>query len=150
VRPAAASLHRLSGFVLAAAGPAIIYLGRAVARRLQRSTRGSNETSSLSPLLDLAPDGGCLAARIAANAGGLLHHLFTLTVTSELHVALSDAQAVVLCGPIHERALEEAPARGLPGTVLYGARTFLRRLSAALSGHHRPPAIARPFRYPSP
>ena len=31
-------------------------------------------------LLDLAPDGGCLAAHIAVNAGGLLHHLFTLTV----------------------------------------------------------------------
>ena len=30
-------------------------------------------------LLDLAPDGGCLAAHITVNAGGLLHHLFTLT-----------------------------------------------------------------------
>jgi hypothetical protein len=32
-----------------------------------------------SPLLGLAPGGGCLAASIAAGAGGLLHHLFTLT-----------------------------------------------------------------------
>jgi hypothetical protein len=31
------------------------------------------------PLLDLAPDGGYLAVDIAAHAGGLLHHLFTLT-----------------------------------------------------------------------
>jgi len=31
------------------------------------------------PLLGLAPGGGCLAADIAADAGGLLHHLFTLT-----------------------------------------------------------------------
>ena len=30
------------------------------------------------PLLGLAPGGGCLAADIAAGAGGLLHHLFTL------------------------------------------------------------------------
>jgi hypothetical protein len=31
------------------------------------------------PLLDLAPSGGYLAADIAAYAGGLLHHHFTLT-----------------------------------------------------------------------
>ena len=31
-----------------------------------------------SPLFGLAPDGGCLAADIAAGAGGLLHHRFTL------------------------------------------------------------------------
>jgi hypothetical protein len=30
-------------------------------------------------LLDLAPHGGCLAGDIAVPAGGLLHHLFTLT-----------------------------------------------------------------------
>lgn len=30
-------------------------------------------------LLGLAPDGGCLAAAVARCAGGLLHHLFTLT-----------------------------------------------------------------------
>ena len=110
----------------------------------------SRHAEKKSPLLGLAPGGGCLAAGIAAGAGGLLHHLFTLTVTSELHVELSDAQAVVFCGPIRERALKEAPTRGLPGTVLYGARTFLRRLSATFSGRSRPPAIARPFRYPSP
>jgi hypothetical protein len=42
------------------------------------------EASSLSSLLDLAPSGGCLAARIAAGAGGLLRHLFTITVTGSL------------------------------------------------------------------
>jgi hypothetical protein len=31
-------------------------------------------------LLGLAPGGGYLAARIAADAGGLLHHLFTITL----------------------------------------------------------------------
>jgi len=40
-------VYTTQGFVLAASGPAIIYLGRAVARRLQRSTRGSNETGRL-------------------------------------------------------------------------------------------------------
>ncbi len=30
-------------------------------------------------LLGLAPGGGCLAARVATDAGGLLHHLFTIT-----------------------------------------------------------------------
>jgi len=29
-------------------------------------------------LLDLAPDGGCLAARLTADAGALLPHRFTL------------------------------------------------------------------------
>ena len=33
-------------------------------------------------LLGLAPGGGCLAAGIAVGAGGLLHHLFTLTPLS--------------------------------------------------------------------
>jgi hypothetical protein len=33
------------------------------------------------PLLDLAPGGGYLAVDIAAYAGGLLHHLFTLTLS---------------------------------------------------------------------
>ncbi len=42
-------------------------------------TRNSNDASSVSSLLGLAPGGGCLAARIAANAGGLLHRLFTMT-----------------------------------------------------------------------
>jgi len=40
-----------------------------------------NETSSLSSLLGLALGGGCLAACIAADAGGLLHRLFTLALT---------------------------------------------------------------------
>ncbi len=46
-----------------------------------------------SPLLDLAPCGGCLAADITACAGGLLHHLFTLTP--------DESGADCFCGPIH-------------------------------------------------
>jgi len=39
----------------------------------------NQERAVPSSLLDLAPGGGCLAVRITANAGGLLHHLFNLT-----------------------------------------------------------------------
>jgi hypothetical protein len=66
-------------------------------------------------LLDLAPSGGYLAAGIAAHAGGLLHHLFTLALTPE------GGSAVCFCGPIRQ----VAPSRGLPGALLYGVRTFL-------------------------
>jgi hypothetical protein len=69
--------------------PATIYLGRKSpctsssppgTRRLQAKGTSSTSTSLRRPLslLGLAPGGGCLAARIAADAGGLLHHLFTL------------------------------------------------------------------------
>src|SRR5512142_1741469 len=56
------------------------------------SPKGWTERAAPSSLFDLALDGGCLAARIAAGAGGLLHHLFTMTVAC--------APAVVFCGPI--------------------------------------------------
>ena len=78
-------------------------------------------------LLGLAPGGGCLAADIAASAGGLLHHLFTLTAVVE------DSG-----GPFLWPDPRDLPARVLPGTVLSGARTFLRHV----------PAIARPFQQP--
>ena len=40
-------------------------------------------------LLDLAPGGVCLAADIAADAGGLLHHRFTLAdVRPQAHTAI--------------------------------------------------------------
>ena len=50
----------------------------------ERPTRDSNEASSLSSLCGLAPGGGYLAARIAADAGGLLHRLFTLALAGSL------------------------------------------------------------------
>jgi hypothetical protein len=58
---------------------AIIYLGR----RLPAASSGlpgtrTGRTAPLS-LLGLAPSGGYLAARVTTSAGGLLHHLFTLT-----------------------------------------------------------------------
>jgi len=39
----------------------------------------SHRPRTISPLLGLAPGGGYLAIRITADAGGLLHHLFTIT-----------------------------------------------------------------------
>ena len=56
---------------------------------------GLTETSSLSSLLDLAPGGGYQAAHITARAGGLLHHLFTIT-------ALLRARLPVFCGPVRQ------------------------------------------------
>ncbi len=45
------------------------------------------------PLLGLAPGGGCLAARVATDAGGLLHHLFTLTWL------VTQPGGLLFCGP---------------------------------------------------
>lgn len=55
-----------------------------IAALLMQSTRDSDETGSLLSLLDLAPDGGYLAVCIAANAGGLLHRLFTIPLLRSL------------------------------------------------------------------
>ena len=95
--------------------------GTHVAMRLVQPTqdfdlRTGREASSLLSLLGLAPGGGCLAACITAGAGGLLHHAF-----SPLPASQSDAVAVCFCGPIRQ----VAPSRVLPGTALYGVRTFL-------------------------
>ena len=57
--------------------PAIISLGQQLPAGSCSLPRA--ERAALSPLLGLAPGGGCLAARITANAGELLPHLFTLT-----------------------------------------------------------------------
>lgn len=46
-----------------------------------QSTRDKKERATPLSLLDLAPGGGCLAVHITVNAGGLLHHLFILTLT---------------------------------------------------------------------
>ena len=40
----------------------------------------SHRPQTISPLLGLAPGGGYLAICITADAGGLLHHLFTITL----------------------------------------------------------------------
>ena len=79
-----------------------------------------------SALLDLAPGGGYLAADVAACAGGLLHHLFTLTSPLSAPLIPKESSeiggvAVCFCGPIRQ----VAPPRELPGTLPCGVRTFL-------------------------
>ena len=106
-----------------------------VASHLLQSTRGCGPCGpgdgqpppSGSPLLDLAPRGGYLAASITACAGGLLHHLFTLTSLfplPQIHEIWGrrEGVAVIFCGPFRQ----VAPSRVLPGTLPYGVRTFLR------------------------
>ncbi len=64
---------------------AIIYLGRrlpAASSDLPGTRTGRaapRPPKRVSSLLGLAPGGGCLAAAVTSDAGGLLHHLFTLT-----------------------------------------------------------------------
>ena len=98
-----------------------------VSIRLQRPTRNfeclletAQEASRFPPvelfLLGLAPNGGCLAANIAKCAGGLLHHLFTLSGNLDLIFPV-----VCFCGPIRQ----VTPPRVLPDVVLNGVRTFL-------------------------
>ena len=89
------------------------------------SPKGQEERAAPSSLFDLALDGGCLAAHIAVNAGGLLHHLFTITGT--------EVPAVVFCGPIRQIT----PSRDFPGAVPCRVRTFLDHARGAA-------AIAQP------
>ncbi len=101
-----------------------------------RRRAASNRPQTILPLLDLAPDGGYLAICITANAGGLLHHLFT--ITSPLGVA------VCFCGPIPagSRLSAASPPRLLSDVVLYGVRTFLDPDNAGPRPPDQPEVIA--------
>lgn len=85
----------------------------------------SHRPQTISPLLGLAPGGGYLAICITADAGGLLHHLFTITTSSQRTEA-----AVCFCGPFPAGSrlainASGSPPRLLSDAVLYGVRTFL-------------------------
>ena len=101
-----------------------------------QSTRGLpapkdwTERAAPSSLFDLALDGGCLAARIAASAGGLLRHLFTMTGPC--------GPAVCFCGPIRQIT----PSRDFPGVVPCRVRTFLDRAGAQPRPLNRPEALS--------
>ncbi len=66
-------------------------------------TRESNGASNSSSLLGLAPGGVYTAIAVARDAGGLLHHLFTLApcfakaTQGEPCVAFAKQGAVILC-----------------------------------------------------
>jgi len=98
----------------------------------EQPTRDSNEASRLLSLLGLAPGGGYLAARIAADAGGLLHHLFTITS--------AHGKGCLFLWPYSGRlpSRRASPSRGFPGAVPYGVRTFLNSAPRCRA------AIARP------
>jgi hypothetical protein len=100
----------------------IIYLGR-ISQCASCSLPGTKTRRAVSlSLLDLAPDGGCLATDVATRAGGLLHHLFTLALTPPLSQReRGGVRAVCFCGPIRQ----VTPPRMLSGIVLCGVRTFL-------------------------
>jgi len=117
---------------------------------------GLNEASSLSSLFDLAPGGGYQAARITADAGGLLHHLFIMTTSPPAPLLKGEGSKgeglFVFCGPIRQIT----PPRGFPGAALYGVRTFLDPAPKARDRdrptdlrriHHTFPASRRQFPY---
>lgn len=125
--------------------PAIIYLGRTsppgsgslpgtylLAKEetssLPRLLIGFNQQATiLLSLFGLAPGGGCLAARIATDAGGLLHWQALTACQANFRPPTFSPllglkiQAVCFCGPIRQ----VSPPRVLPGAVLSGVRTFL-------------------------
>jgi len=73
-------------------------------------------------LLGLAPDGVCPAEAVTSLAGGLLHHLFTITGATDATLSRSNRPGCLLfCGPFPSGR----PDLGLPSTTPFGARTFL-------------------------
>ena len=86
----------------------------------------SHRPQTISPLLGLAPDGGYLAACITANAGGLLHHLFTITAHPY------GRGGCLFLWPFSGRftPLGGSPSRVLSDVALYGVRTFLDPVNA--------------------
>jgi len=109
---------------------AVIYLGGALPRRscslpgAGRRRAVSHRPKTISPLLGLAPGGGCLAIRITANAGGLLHHLFTITPLTEPRSLRRKAREGRLFVSV-ALVRQVSPPRTLSDAVLYGVRTFL-------------------------
>ena len=62
---------------------------------------------ALTLLLGFAPNGGCLATTVTGGAGGLLHHLFTLTPP--------EGDALTVARSVSVALSTGCPARGLPG-----------------------------------
>lgn len=90
----------------------------------------ANRNGQPSLLLGLAPDGGYLAAVVAYCAGGLLHHLFTLTSVrrGQRRAARSHQRRYAFCGTVPSGR----PAWLLASTALCGVRTFLIPLGTRL------------------
>jgi hypothetical protein len=93
-------------------------------------TQDSNDASSVSSLLGLAPGWGYLAAGITASAGGLLHRLFTMTALQRLFVS------VALSGKLPRPGVSPVPC-----SVECGLSSTLRR-STGPRPSSRPEAIS--------
>lgn len=96
----------------------------AVADALQRPTRALGRAALNRALYGLAPGGVYLAFPVTREAGGLLHHRFTLTCASG---CANTTKLQAVCFLWHWPA--GYPEWALPTTLLCGARTFLEPLS---------------------
>ena len=93
-----------------------------------------------SSLLGLAPGGGYLAICITTDAGGLLHHLFTITYPHPLR----GEGGCLFLWPLSGRLTPhgESPPRVLSDAVLYRVRTFLDPDNAEPRSPNRPEATS--------
>lgn len=96
----------------------------AVADALQRPTRTLGRAALKRVLSGLAPGGVYLAFPVTREAGGLLHHRFTLTCRA---ACASTRRTQAVCSLWHWPA--GYPEWALPTTLLCGARTFLEPLA---------------------
>ena len=101
----------------------------------RRAVSSRPQTESF--LLGLAPGGGYLAIRITADAGGLLHHLFTMTTHLSVYGCL-------FLWPSSGRLTsnEVFPPRVLPDAMPCGVRTFLDPANAEPRSPDQPEAVS--------
>ncbi len=95
-----------------------------------RRRAASSHPQMESSLLGLAPGGGYLAARITADAGGLLHHLFTFALTPaplSRNRERGWGEGRLFLWPLSGRLTpnEVSPPRALSDAEPCGVRTFL-------------------------
>ena len=100
--------------------------GMAVASHLVRPTRSSNDPGRVSLLIWPCSDRGLPCHACYQTRGGLLPHLFTLTLWIQ--------GRSVLCGPVPS----PRGAQALPGGLPCGARTFLEWPLKPATRDHRP------------
>lgn len=72
----------------------------------------SHRPQTKSSLLGLAPGGGYLATHITARAGGLLHHLFTITARRQLFVSVALFRQVHALRQSSRQRMTDFPAPG--------------------------------------
>lgn len=109
-------------------------------KRHMRRRAVSHRPQTISSLLGLAPGGGYLATRITARAGGLLHHLFTITLIPKdggLFVSVALIRQVTPFSVFPSTRDGVSPPRVLSDAVLYRSADFPR-------SRQRRTATARP------